>query len=112
MSQQDQGIYAFGDFRLDGNERVLYHHGSLVSLTPKALDTLLVLVRRAGHVVSKEELMHEVWPNTFVEEGNLNVNIFALRKAFGDANNAQGYIETVPRRGYRFVAPVSLAAAP
>lgn len=110
MPQSDNNLYAFGEFRLDAVERVLFHGGELVSLTPKALETLLVLVRRAGHVVQKEELMEEVWPDTFVEEGNLNVNVSALRKVLGEAGNGQIFIETVPRRGYRFVAPVRLLA--
>ena len=111
MPQYDNNLYAFGEFRLDSAERSLFHGNGLVSLTPKALETLLVLVRRAGHVVSKEELMHEVWPDTFVEEGNLNVNVSALRKVLSESHNGQTFIETVPRRGYRFVAPVRLLPA-
>jgi TolB-like protein/DNA-binding winged helix-turn-helix (wHTH) protein len=111
MPQHDNNLYAFGKFRLDPIEHALFQGNELVSLTPKALETLIVLVRRAGHVVSKEELMQEVWPDTFVEEGNLNVNISALRKALGEAGLAQVFIETVPRRGYRFVAPVELLPA-
>jgi DNA-binding winged helix-turn-helix (wHTH) protein len=104
----DKGIYVFGNFRLDAGERALFYEGKLVSLTPKALDTLCVLVSRAGHVVSKDELMQAVWPDTFVEDGNLSVNIFALRKALGEGTNGHLFIETVPRRGFRFVAPVEL----
>ena len=111
MPQQENNLYTFGEFRLDSVERVLFHGSELVSLTPKALETLLVLVRRAGHVVSKEELMQEVWPDTFVEEGNLNVNISGLRKALAESGNGQSFIETVPRRGYRFVAPVRVLPA-
>ena len=101
-------LYAFGEFRLDSVERALFHGSELVSLTPKAVETLSVLVRHAGYVVSKEELIQEVWPDTFVEEGNLKVNISALRRALGEGGNGHGFIETVPRRGYRFVAPVTL----
>lgn len=111
MPQQDNNLYAFGEFRLDVVERVLFHGSELVSLTPKALETLLVLVRRAGHVVNKDELMQEVWPDTFVEEGNLNVNISTLRKVLGEAGDSQVFIETIPRRGYRFIAQVSLLPA-
>lgn len=110
MPKPDNNLYAFGEFRLDSIERTLFHGNELVSLTPKALETLLALVRRAGHVVNKEELMQEVWPDTFVEEGNLNVNISAVRKALAEAANGLAFIETVPRRGYRFVAPVRLVA--
>lgn len=111
MPQHDNNLYAFGEFRLDSVERALFHGNELVSLTPKALVTLLVLVRHAGHVVSKEELMQEVWPDTFVEEGNLNVNISTLRKVLGELANGQAFIETVPRRGYRFVAPIEVVSA-
>lgn len=111
MPQHDNNLYAFGEFRLDPAERALFRGNELVSLTPKALETLLALVRRAGHVVNKEELMQEVWPDTFVEEGNLNVNISALRKVLAEAGNGQVFIETIPRRGYRFVASVSLLPA-
>lgn len=104
----DSSVYVFGAYRLDAGERALYHEGQLVPLTPKAIETLSVLLRHAGHVVSKEELMQAVWPDTFVEDGNLSVNIFALRKALGENANGHVYIETVPRRGFRFVAPVEI----
>jgi DNA-binding winged helix-turn-helix (wHTH) protein/TolB-like protein/tetratricopeptide (TPR) repeat protein len=80
--------------------------GEIVSLTPKAFELLTVLVQRSGQLVEKEELMREVWPETFVEEGNLSVHIFALRKALGENGNGQSYIDTVPRQGYRFSAAV------
>ena len=75
----------------------------VIPLTPKAFDTLVVLVRNSGHVVEKDELLKEVWPDTFVEEGVLAVNVAAIRKALNDGEEGQSYIETVPRRGYRFV---------
>jgi TolB-like protein/DNA-binding winged helix-turn-helix (wHTH) protein/Tfp pilus assembly protein PilF len=106
MSQPGSKIYAFGDFRLDAGERALYRQNQLIALTPKAFDTLLALIRHAGHIVSKEDLMQQVWPSTFVEEGNLNVHIFALRKVLAEADGNQMYIETIPRRGYRFRAEV------
>jgi DNA-binding winged helix-turn-helix (wHTH) protein/TolB-like protein/tetratricopeptide (TPR) repeat protein len=108
MPKPDNNLYAFDDFRLDPVGHALFHGSKLVPLTPKALDILLVLVRSAGHVVRKEELIQAVWPDTFVEEGNLNVNVFALRKALGESSTGQPFIETIPRRGYRFAAPVRL----
>ena len=106
MSLIEKEIYAFGPYLLDAVERVLQRDGRLVSLTPKAFDTLLFLVRNPGRALSKDELLQEIWPNTFVEEVNLAVNISTLRKALGDSNGDREYIETVPRRGYRFVAEV------
>ncbi len=81
--------------------------GNPVSLGPKVLETLLLLVENAGHLVDKDELMKRVWPDAFVEEGNLNKNIFVLRKTLGQWDGSLEYIETVPKRGYRFVAPVN-----
>jgi len=80
-------------------------------LKPKVFDLLLVLVEKNGHVVDKNELMKRLWPDTFVEESNLSVSIFALRKALGENQYGQSYIETVPRRGYRFVANLTEAAS-
>src|SRR5262245_7785248 len=98
--------YEFGPFRLDPAERRLLREGETVSLSPKVFDLLLVLVRRNGAILDKEELLSAVWPDTIVEENNLSVNISALRKALGEGPNEHTYIETLPRRGYRFVAPV------
>jgi TolB-like protein/Tfp pilus assembly protein PilF len=95
-------VYDFGPFRLDGQERRLQRDQRAVALTPKALETLLVLVANAGRAVGKSELIEKVWPDTSVEEATLAQNIFALRKALGEAH----YIETVPKFGYRFVPPV------
>lgn len=97
----DDRLYHFGPFCLDEGERVLLRDGRLVPLAPKALSILLVLVRHMGHVVEKNFLMDEVWPDEDVEEGNLAQHIFMLRKALGESPK---YIETVPRRGYRFLA--------
>jgi DNA-binding winged helix-turn-helix (wHTH) protein len=97
--ERDDGFYQFGPFYLDAGERVLLRDGRIVPLAPKALSTLLVLVRNMGHVVEKDVLMAEVWPDEVVEEGNLAQHVFMLRKALGENTN---YIETVPRRGYRF----------
>src|SRR5947199_2109611 len=103
MNRQPKRFYVFGLFRIDVTERVLLSPQGVVLLTPKAFDTLLVLVENNGHVLSKEELMGKVWPDSFVEENNLAQNISVLRKALGEG---QKFIETVPKRGYRFVADV------
>jgi DNA-binding winged helix-turn-helix (wHTH) protein/TolB-like protein/Flp pilus assembly protein TadD len=99
--------YEFGPFRLDANERLLVRDGEVVPLTPKAVDLLVVLAENNGHVISKSELMKLVWPDSFVEEANLSHNIFILRKALGEEKSGVKYIETIPRRGYRFVASVT-----
>jgi DNA-binding winged helix-turn-helix (wHTH) protein len=99
---------SFGHFQLDTAERRLLRDGQPVSLTPKALDTLLALVQHAGHAVSKDDLMRAVWPDGFVEETNLAFNISTLRKLLGDGQNGERYIETVPKLGYRFVMPVKM----
>jgi|SRR5579864_367853 len=97
--------YEFGPFRLDG--RVLFHDGRRVALTPKVLETLLVLVEADGRIVSKDELMQKVWPDTFVDETSLTSNISVLRKTLSMEGGGGSYVETVPKRGYRFAAPVS-----
>ncbi len=112
MSQQTNGIYEFGSFRLDAQERLLQRDGATISLTPKAFDLLLALVERHGRLVDKEELFQTVWPDTIVEESNLSSNIALIRKALGDGENGQKFIETVPKRGYRFVAEVREAPPP
>jgi eukaryotic-like serine/threonine-protein kinase len=106
MSSPAKHLYEFGPFRLDTAERILLRDGHPVSLTPKAYEVLLALVRRAGHIVEKDELMRDIWADAFVEEGNLTHHIFTLRKALGEGSNAREYIETIPRRGYRFVSRV------
>jgi len=103
MTTDTNRVYEFGPFRLDSAERQLRCDGRIVPLTPKAFDTLLVLVEHAGRAVGKDELMEKVWPDTSVEEATLAQNIFALRKALGDTPR---HIETVPKFGYRFVTPV------
>ena len=100
-------IYEFGEFRLETAERLLLRDGKPISLTPKAFETLLVLVQSSGHAVEKAELMKRVWADAFVEEANLARNIWALRKALGDDDSGHRYIETVPKLGYRFTAPVT-----
>ena len=108
---KDQAIrsYVFGVFRVDTKECVLYGEKGVVPLAPKAFETLLVLVENSGHVLSKEELMEKVWPDSFVEENNLAQNISALRKALSEESGGDKFIETVPKRGYRFVADVRQA---
>ncbi|MGH9681919.1 MAG: winged helix-turn-helix domain-containing protein, partial [Candidatus Acidiferrales bacterium] len=99
-------MYEFGPFRLDPSERILSRNGVVVPLTGKAFDTLLALVQRAGHLVEKGELLHAIWPDSFVEEGNLKVLISGLRKALGDDREEPKYIVTVAKHGYRFVSEV------
>ena len=97
--------FEFGPFRLDCAEHALSRAGRRLPLTPKVYDVLQLLVENAGHLVEKERLLQEIWPNTFVEEGALNRAISVLRKTLGETA-AERYIETVPKRGYRFVAAV------
>src|SRR5215470_4084201 len=104
MSNQVNHLYEFGPFRVDVEERLLLREGEAVPLTPKAFETLLLLVESRGHTVEKDDLMRRLWPDTFVEEANLTNNISLLRKALDDTPNGHEYIKTVPRRGYRFVA--------
>src|SRR5262249_18383432 len=105
MPLQEQRLYEFGPFQLDAAEGRLLNDGKPVPLTPKAFQTLLVLVQNQSRVVEKEDLLKSVWPDTYVEEATLAQNVFTLRKHLGDETV---YIETVPKRGYRFVAPVRL----
>lgn len=102
METETRHLYEFGDFCLDASERRLLRRGQFVQLTPKAFETLLYLVSRSGHVVEKDELLSAVWPDTFVEEATLAQNIFTLRKALGQGRDTLQYIETIPKRGYRF----------
>ncbi len=106
MSLQTQPFYEFGPYRLEPSERLLLRSGEHVSLPPKAFETLVLLVQNSGHVLSKDELIKTLWPGTFVEENNLTQHIALLRRALGEASNGHGYIETVPRVGYRFAMPV------
>src|SRR5215469_13396441 len=102
MSKRGGHLYEFGQFRIDVAERLLLREGEAVPLTPKAFETLLLLVESSGHTVEKDELMRRLWPDTFVEEANLTNNISLLRKALDESPDGHPYIETVPRRGYRF----------
>ena len=104
VSRETLSLYEFGPFRLDPGERKLMRGKEIVPLTPKAFDTLLLLVRNSGHLLEKDDLIRTLWPGAFVEEGSLSNNIFLLRKALGGGDTE--FIETVPRRGYRFVGAV------
>jgi DNA-binding winged helix-turn-helix (wHTH) protein/TolB-like protein/Flp pilus assembly protein TadD len=106
MNRQTPHFYEFGPFRLNATERLLLRDGSEVPLTPKVFDTLLVLVENSGHVLEKQELFSTLWPDSFVEETSLTQNISLLRKVLGEEEAGRRYIETLPKRGYRFVAPV------
>jgi DNA-binding winged helix-turn-helix (wHTH) protein/Tol biopolymer transport system component len=109
VSSAGKPTYQFGPFRLDGEKRILYQDGQRVPLTPKVLDTLIVLLENHGQIVEKNELMRRVWADAFVEEGNLTVNIFLLRKVLGKGLNGTPCIETIPKRGYRFAASLQIA---
>lgn len=106
MSLQNQPFYEFGPFSLEPAERLLVRSGKPVPIAPKAFDALLLLVQNSGHVLSKDQLMSRLWPDTFVEENNLTQHISMLRRALGEGPGQSGYIETVPKLGYRFVVPV------
>jgi pimeloyl-ACP methyl ester carboxylesterase/DNA-binding winged helix-turn-helix (wHTH) protein len=106
MKRPANRFYIFGMFRIDVIERVLLGANGVLPLTPKAFDTLMFLVENNGHVLGKHELMEQVWPDSFVEENNLAQNISILRKVLGTGPDGKHYIQTVPKRGYRFVADV------
>ena len=100
-------MYEFGRFRFDPQNHLLLSGGDPVAITPKAFEVLLVLVENGGRLTTKEELMRKVWPDSFVEEANLTVNISALRRLLGETADGRPYIDTVPKKGYRFVATIS-----
>ncbi|HEY3581310.1 MAG TPA: winged helix-turn-helix domain-containing protein, partial [Pyrinomonadaceae bacterium] len=106
MPHTPYSCYEFGPYRLNPTQRLLTRDGELISLTPKAIDILTLLVMNAGRLVEKDDLLREVWTDTFVEDANLAQNIFTLRRALGDERAGPKYIETVPRHGYRFIASV------
>jgi len=107
MEQKGSRFYEFGPFRLDASERLLVRDGQPVPLTPKVFDILMVLVQYHGRILEKEDVLKAVWKETIVEEGNLTRNVSTLRKALGEHPNDPQYIETIPWRGYRFVADVN-----
>jgi DNA-binding winged helix-turn-helix (wHTH) protein/Tfp pilus assembly protein PilF len=106
MSSSVKHFYEFGPFRLDVANRLLLRGGEPLPLTPKAVETLLALIRNGGEVIRKDDLMKLVWPGQFVEEGNLTQHIYLLRKTLKQGASGRNYIETLPRRGYRFVGEV------
>ena len=107
MSSAVKRFYDFGGFRLDAAEHLLYGRGGeLVPLKPKVVETLELLVRERGRLLGKDELMERLWPDAVVEESNLSQNIYLLRKVLGTDAGGRGYIETIPKRGYRFTAEV------
>src|SRR5215475_10416019 len=101
---------AFGPFRLFPTQQLLLEGERPLRLGSRALEILTFLATRPGELVSKEDLIARVWPDTFVEEGNLRVHIAALRRALGDGQAGRRYVANIPGRGYRFVAPVALSA--
>ncbi len=107
MNKQVKHLYDFDRFTLDASERLLLREGRPVHLTPKEFETLLALVRGAGRVMPKEELLKEIWPDTYVGEATLAQNVFTLRKALGEPEGGGAFVETVPRRGYCFAVEVS-----
>lgn len=106
MSLKTKRFYDFADFRLDPAEKILLRDGQSVPLTPKVFETLQILIENSGRLLEKDELMQRLWQDRFVEESNLTFNIKMLRKALGDRTQQPSFIETVPRRGYRFIAEV------
>src|SRR5277367_6377833 len=99
--------YTFGPFRLSPSEQLLLRGDLPISLAPKTFELLVALVTRHGQLMTRDELMHAIWPDSFVEEINLTVNISLLRKTLGEQPDGRQYIATVPKRGYRFDAPVA-----
>ena len=108
MSLLHPDTYEFGDFRLEAGKRLLLRQGNPVALTPKVFDTLLHLVQHQGKVIAKDDLMRAVWPETVVEENNLNQSISTLRRVLGENRGENRYIATVPGRGYHFIPVVEV----
>src|ERR1700746_1469815 len=108
----DRRAISFGPFRLLAAQRLLREGKSPVRVGSRAFDILAALVERRGEVVGKEELIARAWPQTFVEESNLKIQVSALRRALGDGQSSHRYVVTVPGRGYNFVAPVRLEEPP
>ena len=105
-------IYEFDGFRLEADHLLFFRDGEQLPHTPKVIETLLALVERRGDVVSTDQLMQIIWPDTVVEESNLSQNLYILRKALGTASSGQPFIETLRRRGYRFTGDVTVTFAP
>ena len=105
--QEKTLIYGFGEFRIDLGQRVLLRNGQELAVTPKCFDTLALLVENHGWLLQKEEMLSALWPKSYVEERNLNQQVYALRRILGDDRNGNSFIQTVQRRGYKFIAPVT-----
>ena len=112
MPHNNNFSYEFETHRFDVAQRVLTRDGQSIPLTPKATEVLLMLLHNAGQLVEKELLINQIWPEAFVEEANLTQSIFMLRRALHDDSSGPKFIETVARRGYRFVAQVKKIPAP
>lgn len=111
MNGKEQEIYLFDTFQLDVGKGVLFRDELPVSLQWKAFEVLCVLVRSKGRLITRDEIIEEVWPDSFVEENNLSQHIRSIRKALGDGENGNKFIETVPRRGFRFLPEVTKLSA-
>jgi DNA-binding winged helix-turn-helix (wHTH) protein len=103
---KESKTYEFGEFRFDAENLLLFRNSETVQLPIKAAQILLALIEADGRVLKKEEILERVWSDTFVEESNLSHHVAALRKALGEEKSSKKFIETIPRRGYRFVAQV------
>jgi len=108
LNNKKRPIYEFGPFRLDQAEGQLLRNDEVVQITPKAFETLVLLIERAGKLIEKEELLQTLWPDTFVEEANLTHHVWRLRKTLEESKDGEKYIETIPKRGYRFVGVVRI----
>jgi DNA-binding winged helix-turn-helix (wHTH) protein len=106
MTNSAGHFYEFGPFRVDVANLLLFRDGQALSLAPKAVETLIALVQHGGQLLKKDDLIRIVWSDRVVDESNLSQNIYLLRKTLGEGSNGQRYIDTVPRRGYRFVGEV------
>src|SRR6266853_1573134 len=112
MPNDPQAAYEFGQFTLVRTEKRLLCDGKAIPLAPKVFDTLVLLVENPGRLIQKDELLEALWPDTVVEEVALAHNVSQLRKALGDRAEEPRFIETVPKRGYRFIAPVRVVSEP
>jgi DNA-binding winged helix-turn-helix (wHTH) protein len=110
MMKSPRHCYEFGPFRLNPSERQLLREEQVMPLTPKVFDTLLLFVENNNLLLTKDEMIKRLWPDSFVEESNLAQNVSMLRRALGEQPNGRPYIETVPKRGYRFTGEVRLCA--
>jgi DNA-binding winged helix-turn-helix (wHTH) protein/tetratricopeptide (TPR) repeat protein len=110
MQEKEKPSYFFLGLELQPDERRLVHGRDIIPLTPKAFEILLLFVENAGHMMTKDELMAAIWPGSFVTESNLTKHIWTLRRALGESDDGDRFIQTVPKVGYRFVAPVSRSA--